>query len=409
MHKRNIHRNTDSIRHIARASQVRLEEISDKMEREKHKIIKSSHHERAKVLNELKSIHRVFEPRLGVIKEIQERLLTENLSPWSKDDTVHNGGNGAGDERDIKTDLAESVEQPRSLRRPKTQTVTSATRRRHTEPEMWRPFGERMPALAQSSSQADLENPPLSPRQRSYRWCQSPNNEPERPRLSVQIEREYLAKLRNASEKPCVSDSMSSVSMGYIAFKRALKDKRRSERPDRKFVDPRFKSVFLDSVELSVIPEDTDWIKENSDFVNSHLVKKVNRDLNGRLPTPISKHHSLSSLSWRTGDLPMRWPEARRNLLKPDLLCAKNSEVTALKSERRKTNKASGTYMRGHSSVSDEEEIFGTFDENRKKKIPFSSNRHAELRNCASTLLRPLGTGCFSESFQAVSRVEKYK
>ncbi|KAL9952729.1 hypothetical protein ACROYT_G040022 [Oculina patagonica] len=398
MHKRNIHRNTDSIRHSARASQVRLEEISDKIEREKHKIIKSSHHERAKVLTELKSIHRVFEPRLEVIKEIQERLL----SAASKDDTsAQNGRNGAGG------DLAESVERPRSLQGTKTQFVTSATRRRHTEPKMWRPFGERMPALANCPSQADLENPPLSPLQRSYRWCQSPN-EPEGPRLSVQIEREYLAKLRNAAEKPCVSDSMSSVSMGYIAFKRALKDKRRSECLDRKFVDPRFKSVFLDSVELSTIPEDTDWIKENSDFVNSHLVKKDNREFNGRLPMPISKHHSLSSLAWPRDDLPMGSPAARRNLLKPDLLCAKNTEITALKPERRKTNQASGSIARGCSGVS-EEEIFRTFDENPKKKIPFSGNRHTRLRNCAATLLRPLGTGCFSESFQAVSQVEKYK
>ena len=368
MHKRNVHRNTDSTRRTARVSQVRLEEISGKIEREKHKIIRTSHHEKAKVLNELKSIHRVFEPRLDVIKEIQERLLAENLSSVSKDDTAQNGRNGEGDKRD-NTDLAEFVEQPKSLRRPETQSATPTTRRRHTEPKMWRQFGDRMPALPQSSSQADLENPPLSARQRSYRWCQPPNNEPEQPRLSVQVEREYLAKLRNAAEKPCVSDSMSSVSMGYIAFKRALKDKRRSERLDRKFVDPRFKSVFLDAAELSVIPEHTDWTSENNDYANPHLVKKDNRDCSGRLPTPISKQHSLSSLA--LDGLPMRWPEARSRLLKPDLLSAKSTEVTALKSGRCiKTNKASGTNIRERSIEREEEEIFGTFDENQKKR-PF--------------------------------------
>lgn len=72
MHKRNILRTTDSIR-IARATQVRLDEISDKIEREKHKSMKSNYQEKVKIWNELKSIHRVFEP-LYVLKEDKERL-----------------------------------------------------------------------------------------------------------------------------------------------------------------------------------------------------------------------------------------------------------------------------------------------------------------------------------------------
>ena len=58
---------------IARAAQVRLDEISDKIERDKHKSIKSNYHEKVKIWKELKSIHRVFKP-LYVIKENQARL-----------------------------------------------------------------------------------------------------------------------------------------------------------------------------------------------------------------------------------------------------------------------------------------------------------------------------------------------
>lgn len=401
-----MHRNADALRRAARASQARLDEINDKIDRDKRKIMKSSRHQKAKVLNELRSIHRVFEPRLDAIKEIKEGLQAESLTEVSKDDTVQNRANRADDKSVHSDDLAESVEQPRSSRRPGSQTATSATRRRHTEPKMWRPFGESMPASAQSSSQADLGNPPLSVRQRSYKWC-PPNHESEQPRLSVQIEREYVAKLRNAVEKPCVSEPMSSVSLGYIAFKRALKDKRRSGRFDRTFVDLKFKSVFLDAAELSVIPEQTVWMTENNDSMNPHLVKKensLNSDFNGRLPTPISKHRSLPLLTLPMGDPPMKWPEARRNnnklaksLLKPDLLYAKSSEVTA--SKERKTNKTSGTYIQKLSRKSEGEEMLGTFDEN-SKKTPFSKNRQARFRSCASTLLRPLGSGCFSESFK---------
>ena len=229
MHKRNIHRNTDSLRRSSQASQARLEELSDKIEREKQKVIRSSHHEKSKVLNELKAIHRVFKPRLDVIKENQ-------------DGTLEIVENAAGDVD--STDLFESVEQPRSPGRAE----TPATRRRHTEPNMRRTFGERMPALTQNHSQDDLGEPAPYAYQRSYRWCQSPNIEAERPRLSVQIEREYLSKLRNAAEKPCISDSMSSVSMGYLAFKRALKNKRQMERRDRKFVDPRFSRIFISTM-----------------------------------------------------------------------------------------------------------------------------------------------------------------
>lgn len=410
MHKMNVHRNTESLRRTARASQARLDEISDKIDRDKRKIIKSSQHQKAKVLNELKLIHRVFEPRLDVIKEIKEGLQAENLTEVSKDDTVQNRGNHADDKNVHSDDLAESLEQPRSSRRPESQTATSATRRRHTERKMWRPFGESMPALAQSSSQADLGNPPLSFRRRSYRWC-PPNHETGQPRLSVQIEREYLAKLRNAVEKPCVSEPMSSLSLGYIAFKRALKDKRRSERFDPKFVDPKFKSVFLDTAELSAIPEHTVSMSENNDFKNPHLVKKnnsLNSDFSERLPTPISKHHSLPLLDLPMGDPLIKRPEARRSLLNPDLLYAKCSEVTALKEGKRKPNNATGNYIREGSSKSEGEEMFGTFDE-EAKKTSFSNKRQARFRSCASTLLRPLGTGCFSASFQAANHMEKYK
>ena len=402
MHKRNIHRNTDSLRRNARASQERFQEFSNKIEREKHKIIRSSHHEKNKVLNELKSIHRVFKPRLDVIRE-------------NKDGTLLNVENAAGDEYD--TDLNQSVEQPRSLGRAK----TPATRRRHTEPNMWRPREERTPALVDNHSRDDSAPSAL----RSYRLGQSPSIEAGLPRLSVQIEREYLARLRNAAEKPCISDSMSSVSMGYLAFKRALKNKRQMERLDSKFVDPRFKSIFLNRAELSVIPEQMDWTAEMDDMMNPHLAIKdssQNRySLNGRLPTPIRKHSTLSSLSRQMADLQMSWSEAKGNLLGPYPLLARSrgalcqempaNQRSRLKAERSTTNRESGNYTRKCSAISkrsEDEDSSAKFDKNpREKLMLLSNNKNTVFRSRSSKLLRPLGTGCFSKSFQAVSQIEK--
>lgn len=96
MHKRSLNRNTDSIR-IARATQMHLDEISDKIEREKHRNIKSNHHEKIKIWNELKSIHPVFEP-LYAIKENQHKL-GGNKSPVSKASTQQNVANCSSDSK----------------------------------------------------------------------------------------------------------------------------------------------------------------------------------------------------------------------------------------------------------------------------------------------------------------------
>lgn len=358
------------------------------------------------MLNELRSIHRVFKPRLDVIRENQ-------------DGTLQIVENAVGD--DYNTDLTHSVEQPRLPGRAETR----ATRRRHTEPNMWLPCEARMPALAQNHSPDESGDPAPSARQRSYRLDQSSSIEAGVPRLSVQIEREYLARLRNAAEKPCISDSMSSVSMGYLAFKRALKNKRQMERLDRKFVDPRFRSVFVDADELSVIPEQMNWTAEMNDNVNPHLVEKdLSQSLysNGRLPTPIRKHFTLSSLSRPMTDLQMMsWSKAKGNLLSPDLLCSKSTDTLCskmpakqrlgLKAEGTKTDRASGNYTRESSGISErneDEDLSAKFDNNpREKLMLLSNNKNTVFRSRSSKLLRPLGTGCFSKSFQAVSQIEK--
>lgn len=59
MHKKNLNKSTDSIR-IVRATQVRLEEIKDKIDQEKHKSMKSNYQEKIRIWNELKLIRRVY-------------------------------------------------------------------------------------------------------------------------------------------------------------------------------------------------------------------------------------------------------------------------------------------------------------------------------------------------------------
>ena len=68
----------------------------------------------------------------------------------------------------------------------------------------------------------------------------------------------------------------------------------------------------------------------------------------------------------------------------------------ALKTERVKTGKASGSIEQEHSSESDEEIKFGTFHEYFGEK-PMHSWLKKPLKR-GSKLLKPVGSGCFSES-----------
>lgn len=110
---------------------MHLDEISDKIEREKHRNIKSNHHEKIKIWNELKSIHRVFEP-LYAIKENQHKL-GGNKSPVSKANTQQNVANCSSEAKGKKIVVAAFVKQPRLLRRaehPKRNTGLETTARR---------------------------------------------------------------------------------------------------------------------------------------------------------------------------------------------------------------------------------------------------------------------------------------
>ena len=116
MHRKNsLHRDTSSVR-IARAAQVRLDEISDKIERDKQKSIKSNYHEKVKIWNELKSIHRVFEP-LYVIKENQARLA-RNQPDLSK---LNSKTLGHGSDGMRKDGIVSLKYQPRLLQGDKNQ------------------------------------------------------------------------------------------------------------------------------------------------------------------------------------------------------------------------------------------------------------------------------------------------
>ena len=425
MHKKNLHRNTDSIR-IARAAQVRLDEISDKIEREKHKGMKSNYHEKVKIWNELKSIRRVFEP-LYVLKDDQERLANDQSA--AKRVTGQNEGRRACNLR-VYGKANAFVKQPRLLQR-KTETQSSSfnvgLQRRHTEPTIT----EGKMLLTQNSKiqtqQKGTRDDSVSLRRpRSYTWSPVTSNEPSGT-LPAPNEREHLAKLRTAAEQPRVSDSMSSVTMGYLAFKRVLKNKQQAEIMERKVVDSKFRLMSMDEAELSansrlLVPEQSDLTEDKIDVTqetfttqsNPHLVKKDNKNRPGltkHRSASVGKRQISSSLSWPLGELPMRSPETRRrSLLTPDLSRVKSTdvppkvEISEMKIGKTKRRKAFLSDMRERSSESDEEEKFGTFNEIPKQKTKLNTTKKHTRLKAASKLLKPLGTGCFSESFQAVNQ-----
>ena len=416
MHRKNsLHRDTSSVR-IARAAQVRLDEISDKIERDKHKRIKSNYHEKVKIWNELKSIHRVFEP-LYVIKENQARLA-RNQPDLSKLDSKTCGHRSDGMRKDGIVSLKY---QPRLLEGAETQSNVTKQRRRHTEPKIEALAGWKAKLVSSTSQDNAAGSAQFKWRSQSWSFQGSSKTEAGCPRLALpqRTEREHNPKLRSASEEP-----------------RVLKNKKLSQGLEPKVVDSRFRSMSMHETELSansrlVMPEHSEAMNEKEDSlkllfpatektVNPHLIKKDN---NGRKPnskrrasTCVNNRRQLiTSLSWPLGELPVDPKGEQKSLLSPDHIphvhspnvSRSRSEMSvrslpqALKTERVKTGGASSSIEQEHSSESDEEIKFGTFHEYFGEK-PMHNRLKKPLRR-GSKLLKPVGSGCFSESFQALT------
>lgn len=264
MHKRNLNKSTDSIR-IVRATQVPLEEIKDKIDQEKHKSMKSNYQEKIRIWNELKLIRRVYEP-LYVLKKNQFNMV--NNQPTEKLDTAQNERNSVCNSRAYEGSNA-FVKQPRLLNRPENQNTSAFSRvqRRQT-------FVEGTTLLTHRSLYQTKLDTSAPMRARSSSWSPSITREPSGA-YSATSRREHIAKLRSATEEPHVSDSMSSVTMGYLAFKRVLKNNRQSESMERKVVDSRFRTTSMDEAELSVnsrllMPEsgsDINAVEETNEIV----------------------------------------------------------------------------------------------------------------------------------------------
>ena len=416
MHRKNsLHRDTSSVR-IARAAQVRLDEISDKIERDKHKRIKSNYHEKVKIWNELKSIHRVFEP-LYFIKENQARLA-RNQPDLSKLDSKTRGHGSDGMRKDGIVSLKY---QPRLLEGAETQSNVTKQRRRHTEPKIEALAGWKAKLVSSTSQDNAAGSAQFKWRSQSWSFQGSSKTEAGCPRLALpqRTEREHNPKLRSASEEP-----------------RVLKNKKLSQGLEPKVVDSRFRSMSMHETELSansrlVMPEHSEAINEKEDTlkllfpatektVNPHLIKKDN---NGRKPnskrrasTCVNNRRQLiTSLSWPLGELPVDPKGEQKSLLSPDHIphvhspnvSRSRSEMSvrslpqALKTERVKTGGASSSIEQEHSSESDEEIKFGTFHEYFGEK-PMHNRLKKPLKR-GSKLLKPVGSGCFSESFQALT------
>ena len=428
MHRKDsLHRDTSSVR-IARAAQVRLDEISDKIERDKHKSIKSNYHEKVKIWNELKSIHRVFEP-LYVIKENQARLA-RNQPDLSKlnSKTLAHGSDGMR-----KDGIVSLKYQPRLLQGAGTQSNVTKQRRRHTEPKIEALEGWKAKLVNSTRQDTAAGSAQFKWRSQSWSFQGSSKTEAECPRLALpqRTEREHNSRLRSASEEPRISNSMCTIALGYVAFKRVLKNKKLSQGLEHKVVDSRFRSMSMHETELSansrlVMPEHSEAIFEKEDTlkflfpatqktVNPHLVKKDNNSKRRTSTCVNNRRRLISSLSWPLGELPVNPTGVQKSLLSPDHIpnthspnvSRSRSEMSvrslpqALKTERVKTGKASGSTEQEHSSESDEEIKFGTFHEYFGEK-PMHSWLKKPLKR-GSKLLKPVGSGCFSESFQALT------
>ena len=74
---------------------------------------------------------------------------------------------------------------------------------------------------------------------------------------------------------------MSLVAMGYLAFKRILRNKKTDGRMECKVVDSRFRSMSIDKTELSassrlIMPEETNYMEEKEEVVHGMFSSQTN-------------------------------------------------------------------------------------------------------------------------------------
>lgn len=163
--------------------------------------------------------------------------------------------------------VAAFVKQPRLLRRAETQKETLDLRRRYAEPKI---------QPVHTSRSRDYLQDPLLFRPKAQSWSYSPTitEEPKQsPSAPHKSEREHIGKIRAAAEVPHVSDSMPSVTMGYLAFKRVLKNNKQSGSMECRVVDSRFRLMSMDEAELSassrlIMPEETIYLEEKGEGVH---------------------------------------------------------------------------------------------------------------------------------------------
>ena len=376
LHKRNVEKETDSIRK-ARARQERLDEIGGKIERAKQKCLRTKYHEKVQVLNKLATIHHVFEP-LYVIDEGQERLEQEKME---------NEGRGVGDA---------CIKLPRLLPR-RAESENGLCISSKTEPKLSQRFGGKMKAASNSNNKENSISSSrfYAERPRYYSWSQqSLSSEASQMSSALQNKREYIAKLRAVADKPCVSDTMSSVTMGYTAFKRLLKNKRRQDTMARKLLNSKLRSLSLDETKLSVIPEfmeEVDAQEESSAQIDESNSNKQDVCFSRHLPTPVSKRQLRSTLSW---------PLAERT--PTDSLPGSTSNETV----RARDAQTENLFTKQRSLIEEDEteagKEGGIIDDNSKAKVRVPRTKCIRFRG-ATKLIKPMGTGCFSQSFQAVT------
>lgn len=387
LHKRNLEKETDSIRK-ARAREERLEEISGKIERAKQKCIRSSNHEKVLLLNDLARIRHVFEP-LYVIDQNHERREQGTM----------------GIEGNFVTDGVAYTRLPMLFPR-RAEVVSGTYKTSWPEPKGSLPFGGIGGKMADNSNSEETSvtgnRSQLSaqrPRSQSWSGPQSPTSEAPQMNSELQNKREYIAKLRAAAKKPCVSDTMSSVTMGYSEFKRLLGKKRRQDAMARRLLNSRFRSLSFDETNLSVIPEfmeesDTqaDVSAQTDENTNN---TKPNLCFSRHLPTQVTKRHLCHALSSPA-------EEAKPPHTIPT---SKSRELTRAKSARK-----GNLSEKQHSSIradetklpKEEEKTLRAFDANPNQGIRFSRTKCIRFMETPK-LFKPMGTGCFSNSFQAVT------
>ncbi|XP_032221737.2 uncharacterized protein LOC116604047 [Nematostella vectensis] len=233
---------------VQKSTQVRLDEINYRIDKDKRRIVQLNNFERIRVCNELREIRRVFVPSYIPGNTSEAQRTNNKLLTFNKQRLPHENKEAIGAQ-----DKGRESSSPVSLPLRKLSSNLSM----HDGPKVMKnqtdSFEDTTISLIGSKSGTTLFQSPQAYETRDSSTILQPQNSTTIMKQKFSNETEVKTKEGEKSRSissasrcvqtpkgPIVSDTMASVTTGYMAFKKLLKNKRENIVRDS-YVSPRYR------------------------------------------------------------------------------------------------------------------------------------------------------------------------